>query len=150
MSVDVYVYQADLCCDECGTGIKEQLEKDNPSIAQWAAEGFVDSDDYPDGPHADGGGEADSPQHCSTCGRFLENPLTEVGERFVIETLGKYLREGDEDLGDSFLANEVVNRLSADDQISVELLDRYIEWSKRYDYVLAAEAQRRANHGPKP
>jgi hypothetical protein len=44
-----------------------------------------DSGDYPKGPEADGGGEADSPQNCCVCGAFLENPLTSDGYEYVLE-----------------------------------------------------------------
>ena len=42
-----------------------------------------DSDDYPKGPYADGGGEADSPQFCAHCNAFLRNPLTADGLEYV-------------------------------------------------------------------
>ena len=49
-----------------------------------SANGFTDendydSDDLPKGPYSNGGGEADTPQHCDGCGAFLENPLTGDG-----------------------------------------------------------------------
>lgn len=34
--------------------------------------------------HADGGGEADTPQHCANCGVPLENPLTSDGVHYVL------------------------------------------------------------------
>lgn len=46
-----------------------------------------DSDEYPQGPYADGGGEADCPQHCDACGVFLENPLTDEGIDYVTQTV---------------------------------------------------------------
>jgi hypothetical protein len=45
----------------------------------FTSESDYDSDDLPKGPYADGGGEADTPQHCDDCRRFLENPLTGDG-----------------------------------------------------------------------
>jgi hypothetical protein len=44
-----------------------------------------DSDEYPKGPYPDGGGEADTPQHCDHCHCFLENPLTSDGYDYVRE-----------------------------------------------------------------
>jgi hypothetical protein len=44
-----------------------------------------DSDTFPQGPYANGGGEADSPQHCDHCAKFLENPLTSDGLAYVRE-----------------------------------------------------------------
>ena len=38
-----------------------------------------DTGDFPQGPFPDGGGEADSPQHCGKCGEFLKNALTDYG-----------------------------------------------------------------------
>ena len=34
-----------------------------------------------------GGGEADAPQHCDSCGVFLENPLTDEGVQYVLEAI---------------------------------------------------------------
>ncbi|KKL11925.1 hypothetical protein LCGC14_2540860, partial [marine sediment metagenome] len=45
-------------------------------------------------PYLDGGGEADTPQHCDHCSVFLENPLTGDGYAYVIEALLSY-RAGD-------------------------------------------------------
>ena len=43
------------------------------------------------GPFAKGGGEADCPQHCDSCTVFLENPLTDDGNRYVIERVNDWL-----------------------------------------------------------
>jgi hypothetical protein len=43
-----------------------------------------DSGDWPKGPYADGGGEADHPQHCGSCGAFLRNALTGDGDEYVL------------------------------------------------------------------
>lgn len=40
--------------------------------------------------YCNGGGEADSPQHCASCGAFLENPLTGDGYAYVAEQLDNY------------------------------------------------------------
>jgi hypothetical protein len=37
----------------------------------FTSESDYDSDDLPKGPYAQGGGEADTPQHCEGCGQFL-------------------------------------------------------------------------------
>lgn len=64
-----------------------------PALAEQVAramgidEGTSDTDRCPDGPHSDGAGEADAPQHCDVCGIFLRNPLTDEGWRYVRETL---------------------------------------------------------------
>lgn len=51
----------------------------------------TDSERYPQGPYPDGGGEADSPNHCDRCGIFLHNPLTSVGYGYVNEVLEDWL-----------------------------------------------------------
>ena len=51
-----------------------------------------DSDDYPKGPYANGGGEADTPQHCDECQLFLENPLTSDGVAYVREAIAEARR----------------------------------------------------------
>jgi hypothetical protein len=78
--MDVYVYQAALVCDDCGEAAKEACDANGD-------ENTGDSDDYPQGPVADGGGEADCPQHCDHCGVFLENPLTSDGMEYVREAV---------------------------------------------------------------
>lgn len=81
--MDAYIYQADLICEDCAVKVKQEL------IAQCRApenpqdENSFDSDDFPKGPYADGGGEADYPAHCSMCQEFLENPLTTDGYNYV-------------------------------------------------------------------
>ena len=62
-----YRFQGDLYCKACGEVLKTGLKPNK------------DSERFPLGPCADGGGEADCPQHCAECGAFLENPLTEEG-----------------------------------------------------------------------
>ena len=56
-SSDAYMYNADLICEDCGNKIVEQLEKKG-------IENTGDSNDFPQGPYSDGGGESDVPQHC--------------------------------------------------------------------------------------
>jgi hypothetical protein len=76
---DVYIYDADLLCADCGEKVKERLAPpDDPD-----SEESFDSDDYPQGPYGEGGGESDTPQHCGSCGMFLGNPLTKDGVDYV-------------------------------------------------------------------
>ena len=94
-SSDAYIYQADLICEDCGNKIIEQLEKKG-------VEDTGDSDDFPQGPHSDGGGESDSPQHCgigsgcvnkihipggATIGMPLGNPLTSDGVKYLRDSV---------------------------------------------------------------
>jgi hypothetical protein len=94
--MDVYLYQAALYCNECGCRIVSSLRKQG--VADTG-----DSDDFPQGPFPDGGGEADSPQHCDSgamclqaedvgghhVGVFLENPLTSDGLAHVETALAE-------------------------------------------------------------
>lgn len=77
----VYVYCAALYCEPCGDAIKADLAK--PAGYEADNESSYDSDDYPKGPYPEGGGEADTPNHCDACGLFLQNPLTPEGRRYV-------------------------------------------------------------------
>jgi hypothetical protein len=81
--MDVYVYQAELLCGSCAREVMRSLraqgrEPTDPLLRE-------DSDSWPVGPYVDGGGESDYPQHCGSCGVFLENPLTTEGEQYVLE-----------------------------------------------------------------
>lgn len=88
-----YVYKAALYCEDCAESIQLDLEDGpahrlKPSPEELASEAY-DSDDWPKGPYANGGGEADSPQHCDKCGIFLENPLTADGQKYVIDAMDR-------------------------------------------------------------
>lgn len=92
--MEAYVFQAALYCRDCG----EALVRD---LRDRGAEDTGDSDDFPQGPYPDGGGEADTPQHCDNgtqcvaaeiiggrrVGAFLENPLTSDAEAYVRQSL---------------------------------------------------------------
>lgn len=81
--MDVYIYQAALLCDACGEQEKHFLRFQEKEVDLE----LEDSDSFPQGPYPDGGGEADTPQHCDDCGVFLENPLTEYGENYVLSAV---------------------------------------------------------------
>lgn len=83
--MNAYMYQAALYCEECATAIKHRLDLDGKTPTLPDDERTFDSDDYPKGPYADGGGESDIPAHCDACGLFLRNPLTSDGEQYVRE-----------------------------------------------------------------
>lgn len=82
--MDAYIYQAGLFCPNCTKEIKKTLTCPGDPNDEWT----FDSDDYPKGPFADGGGEADTPNHCAKCQCFLENPLTEEGYRHIERQIG--------------------------------------------------------------
>lgn len=73
-----YIYNADIYCAKCGREIQQTLGTSCDT---------GDSNDFPQGPYADGGGEADCPHHCGGCRLFLENPLTEDGYSYVREAV---------------------------------------------------------------
>jgi hypothetical protein len=88
----VYVFQAALICDTCGTLYKQGT--DRPAHVDESDESSYDSDEWPKGPYSDGGGEADSPCHCDHCGVFLDNPLTPDGSDYVKEAWLHYIATG--------------------------------------------------------
>ena len=100
---EVYIYRAALICSDCAVAIIEELEKEGQTDTG-------DSNDWPQGPHGDGGGEADSPQHCnlgkrcknslpvpngSEIGCPLGNPMTDDGNAYVIEHIVKNILSSD-------------------------------------------------------
>lgn len=80
---NVFFYRADIFCTDCGNGFKRAIDADSPP----RPEECDDSERYPQGPIGNGGGEADTPQHCGKCGTFLENPLTREGRIYVEERI---------------------------------------------------------------
>ena len=71
--MEAYIYQADIYCADCAKNYRQHL-------IQNCNKDTGDSDQFPQGPYENGGGEADCPQHCGNCNMFLENSLTEYGE----------------------------------------------------------------------
>ena len=107
--MDAYVYQTALWCGPCMIKRLVEERKASPGALGMdpadalqqivSSNGFTDesdydSDDLPKGPYPDGGGEADSPQHCDGCGLFLENRLTADGYLYVNEKLIEHARDG--------------------------------------------------------
>ena len=96
--MNVYIYAADLFCEDCGQRIRQELDEQGKTPQYPNRESTYDSDDYPKGPYPDGGGESDSVQHCdehNECinalvlsngckiGVWLENPLTQDGVKII-------------------------------------------------------------------
>jgi hypothetical protein len=88
------MYRAALYCEGCGEAIRARLNAEGQRPADTEAESTYDSDDYPKGPYPQGGGEADTPQHCDACSVFLENPLTPDGTAYVLEAVELITPEG--------------------------------------------------------
>jgi len=81
-----YAYSADIYCDDCAEKLITELD----------ANRVIDSGDSDDYPQFDSSsGESDYPQHCADCQVFLENPLTDDGREYVIDTLVKDLARGE-------------------------------------------------------
>jgi len=91
-----YVYQAALLCEACGIAKSTALRAEGKAPEDSSDESSYDSDDFPKGPFYEGGGEADTPQHCDACHAFLENPLTSDGEAYVLDAIEHALVEGED------------------------------------------------------
>lgn len=96
-----YVFQAALWCETCTAANVLQVPADMLGVAiarrrkaHGIPDGASDTDNVPDGPHADGGGESDSPQHCDACGVFLRNPLTTDGYEYVRDAIQEHNEHG--------------------------------------------------------
>ena len=78
----MYIYQADVYCDDCIKSIKTDLN----FIHEGESELNFDSDDYPKGPFNDSD-EADCPQHCAHCHIPFHNNLTNDGVAYVLQSI---------------------------------------------------------------
>ena len=77
--MNAYIYNAALYCGEHGAAINDRIR----AATGEPTDAMLDNSDEWVIPTPDGGGEADTPQHCRNCGEFLENPLTDDGLRWV-------------------------------------------------------------------
>ena len=75
--MQAYIYNADIYCSDCKKAIIKRLKNDGVEPTEF------DSETWPQGPYENGGGEADSPNHCGGCHIFMENPLTSDGVDYV-------------------------------------------------------------------
>lgn len=91
--MNVFAYAAALYCEDCGNNIRADLTAQGKAPEDPNDENTFDSDDFPKGPYSDGGGEADSPQHCDGCRAFLENPLTAEGYADVKERIERHIHD---------------------------------------------------------
>lgn len=122
--MNVYMFQAALLCAECGLTQCGILTVHEKRPADPSDESSYESDEYPKGPYPNGGGEADTPQHCDACGLFLENPLTADGDDYVREQAEPY-SYADED-GDVAPWPLVAERAAADGKpVLAEWIDFY-------------------------
>ena len=87
--MNAYQYKAAWLCEECGEMERRRFSSiERAALTDESGTLTDESDEYPQGPYVDGGGEADTPQHCDNgaCGKFLENPLTDDGQAYVRES----------------------------------------------------------------
>lgn len=98
VSGEAYAYQAALLCEDCGRAVSEELRA-------GGAQDDGDSDDFPQGPYPDGGGEADSAHFCDRgrdclsavevaghkLGQPLGNPLTGDGVEALVGSVKRDL-----------------------------------------------------------
>lgn len=82
--MEAYIYKASLYCVDCAMAMSGAVPPASPSFAESK---LLDSDTTIIGPYLNGGGEADSPQHCDGCRCHLENPLTDDGVEYVISAI---------------------------------------------------------------
>jgi hypothetical protein len=136
--MDAYVYQAALLCRPCAVEAMTALEGENMSdgsaysrVQVWP-HSWQESGYYPQGPYGDGGGEADTPQHCDHCNAFLDNPLTQDGYRYVNEKLTEHARDGS---GDAEVLKQWSERYNSSlfEPCSVTLEDLQFEYSLEDD-----------------
>ena len=66
--MEAYIYQADIYCSACGGVLRTKLDAKGKRPADPDDETTFDSDDYPKGPIADGGGESESTSFATRSG----------------------------------------------------------------------------------
>jgi hypothetical protein len=91
--MNVYIYAAELWCEECGAKVCKELDAKGEAPEDSSDESSYDSDDYPKGPTPTNESESDAPLHCAGCGRFLEPLLTDEGIRYVREAIERAIIE---------------------------------------------------------
>jgi len=85
-----YAFQGALICEACAKIHRHSLDLHHiTSPYPLCRHGISvvrceDSDCYPQGPMENGGGPSDTPNRCDFCNVFLQNPLTEEGEQYLL------------------------------------------------------------------
>jgi hypothetical protein len=120
-----YIFQAALYCEHCGDGIKADLTAAGRVPATPDDEGSYDSDYFPKGPFPEGGGEADTPNHCDNCGLFLENPLTPDGGEYVRKKAKPFETEPDMTWSEIAAKAEEANQMALGEWIRF-----YLAWGQ--------------------
>jgi len=101
VSTRCYIFQGDIYCEECGNKIKKTLKpQDNTG----------DSNDYPQGPYTEGGGESDAPQFCGS-GKACAYKVNLPSNTTIGCPLGNHLtREGVTLINDKIRGNAFENQ----------------------------------------
>lgn len=121
----VYMFQAALLCETCGVVQRAKLVNTDNAPTDSDDESSYDSDDFPKGPYPNGGGEADTPQHCDHCGIFLENSLTNDGVLYVNTLAIPYMDE------EELPWSEIADRADADGKPALaEWIRYYFAWGQ--------------------
>jgi hypothetical protein len=79
----IYIYQSAMLCGPCGERTRLDLANDGEAPEDPDDEVTYDSCGFPKGPYLSSDGAADTPDHCDSCGLFLEYGLTTEGEEYV-------------------------------------------------------------------
>ena len=87
----MYIYQADLWCNDCGKAICRKLKRAGKAPADPDDEWSFDSDDYPK--RTDDNEESDGPQHCAAGKRCL-NAITLPSGRKIGALFGELTPDG--------------------------------------------------------
>jgi hypothetical protein len=83
-----YVYQADTYCNDCGDNIRGKLHAQGLAPEDIMDHSSYDSDYFPKSADIEHE-ESDIPEYCRQCGKFLRNPLTSEGYKYVREALSE-------------------------------------------------------------
>lgn len=89
--MEAFIYCGDIYCAKCA---RKRAKEDTHGPILPPSDRGADSDRNVVGPYPDGGGEADSPQHCADCGVFLHNPLTPAGVEYALVALDEHRETG--------------------------------------------------------
>jgi hypothetical protein len=129
--MDTFIFQGDVYCADCAQGLKRDITANRPYNV-----GNEDSENWPQGPYAEGECEADTPQHCGACGEFLENPLTGDGVGYALQRiLGAYDAADDSTWEKDSYSDHVARCLDRDGERVLAT------WARFYDLPDAPESE---------
>lgn len=87
--MNAYKFYSQRLCEPCAETIKKTLD-----LGGLQDDGNCNT--YPQGPVGDGGGIDSLPRACWRCSKFLENPLSNEGVVFVMESFATSASKGQE------------------------------------------------------